>query len=305
MQDNMQQLAEKISRLKKSKNAILLAHNYQIPEVQEVADFLGDSLELARKSIGVDSDTIVFCGVQFMAETAKILSPGKRVLLPVREAGCPLADMITPPELEDLRKKHPEAWVVSYVNTPADIKALSDVCCTSANAVAVARNVPAKKIIFVPDRNLAWWVQKNVPEKEIIPWQGFCLVHEYFSVQDVRSVRAVYPAAEIVVHPECRKEVLEAADYVLSTSGMLRRAKESSAEILVIGTEEGLLHRLAKENPRKKFYSLGSAKTCINMKRTTLSDVYEALQQRRHVIELPEDTMDKARCALERMVEYV
>lgn len=305
MSENTRNLTEEILKLKEKKNAILLVHNYQIPAVQDIADFLGDSLELAKKSIGVKENIIVFCGVRFMAETAKILSPDKKVLLPAREAGCPLADMITPQDLEELRRKHPDAWVVSYVNTPAEIKALTDVCCTSANAVTVVKNVPAKKIIFVPDRNLAWWVQKNVPEKEIISGNGFCLVHEYFSGEDVRSVKKLYPQAEVIVHPECRKEVLEAADYVLSTSGMLRRARESSAKVFVIGTEEGLLYRLAKDNPAKKFYSLGSARTCINMKRTALSDVYEALRQERYVIELEKDVMEKARRALERMVEYV
>lgn len=305
MRDNMENLTKEILKLKEEKDAVLLAHNYQIPEIQDIADFLGDSLELAKKSLGIDKGIIVFCGVRFMAETAKILSPEKKVLLPAQDAGCPLADMITPQALEELRRRHPEAWVVSYVNTPADIKALSDVCCTSANAVSVVKNVPAKKVIFVPDKNLAWWVQKNVPQKEVIPWNGFCLVHEYFTEEDIRSVKALYPEAEIMVHPECRKEVLEAADYVLSTSGMLRRARESSADTFVVGTEQGLLYQLAKNNPAKKFYSLGSAKTCINMKRTTLSEVYEALRQERYLIELEKDIMDKARRALERMVEYV
>jgi quinolinate synthase len=305
MKINDVSLISEIKKLKKEKNAILLAHNYQVPPIQDVADFLGDSLELAKKSMGVKEKTIVFCGVQFMAETAKILSPEKTVLLPVREAGCPLADMVTESELLELKSKHPDAWVVSYVNTPASIKALSDVCCTSANAVSVVRNVPSKKIIFTPDKNLAWWVQKNIPEKEIISWKGFCLVHEYFSLNDVKQVRKIYPEAEIIVHPECRSEVIEAADHIVSTSGMLRRAKESHASIMIIGTEEGMIYRLNKENPGKTFYSLGTVKTCVNMKKTALCDVVSALRDNKFKIELEKNIMDKARKALERMVEYV
>jgi quinolinate synthase len=305
MKVNDELLVRKIEKLKKERGAVLLAHNYQIPQIQDIADFLGDSLELAKKSMGLKEEVIVFCGVQFMAETAKILSPEKTVLLPVREAGCPLADMVTESELLNLKQRHPDAWVVSYVNTPANIKALSDVCCTSANAISVVKNVPSKKVIFTPDKNLAWWVQKNLPEKEVIFWQGFCLVHEYFCADDIKQVRTVHPEAEIIVHPECRAEVIEGADHVASTSGMLKRAKESAAKIFVIGTEEGMIYRLKKENPQKTFYSLGSARTCVNMKKTTLSDVAAALKESKHKTELEEDIMDKARKALERMVEYV
>ncbi len=305
MKVNDSTLINEIKKLKKEKSAILLAHNYQIPQIQDIADFLGDSLELAKKSMGLKEEKIVFCGVQFMAETAKILSPDKTVLLPVREAGCPLADMVTESELIELKSKNPEAWVVSYVNTPAAIKALSDVCCTSANAVLVVKNIPSKKIIFTPDKNLAWWVQKNVPEKEIIFWKGFCLVHEYFCADDVKRVREIYSDAEIIVHPECRSEVIKSADYVVSTSGMLKRAKESKAKIIVVGTEEGMIYRLKKENPDKTFYSLGSARTCVNMKKTTLIDVVSSLKNNSYKIELEKNIMDKARKALQRMVEYV
>jgi len=239
-----------------------------------------------------------------MAETAKILSPQKEVLLPVLEAGCPLAEMIEPKELIELKQKYPDAWVVSYVNTTAEIKALSDVCCTSANAVAVVKNVPVKKVIFVPDKNLGWWVQKNVPEKEIIIWPGYCFVHEYFSYTELEEARRLHPDAEIMVHPECLKEILEAADSVLSTSSMLVRAKESEAKKFIVGTEEGLIYLLKKENPDKEFYSLGNAKVCINMKRTTLADLHRALTKDEYRIELSPEIIDKAQIALERMVSY-
>jgi len=298
-------LRKEILKLKKDRNAVLLAHNYQIPEVQDVADFLGDSLELSKISKAAEEKVIVFSGVKFMAETAKILSPGKKVLLPVLEASCPLAEMIEPQQLIELKQKHPDAWVVSYVNTTADIKALSDVCCTSANAVAVVKNVPVKKVIFVPDKNLGWWVQKNVPEKEVIIWPGYCFVHEYFSFKELEESRKLHPDAEIMVHPECLKEILEEADYVASTAGMLVKAKESKAKKIIVGTEEGMIYRLSKENPGKEFYSLGSAKVCTNMKRTTLADLHRALTKDEYKIELSPEIIEKAQIALERMVSYV
>ncbi len=298
-------LRKEILKLKDTKKAVILAHNYQIPEIQDIADFLGDSLGLSKISRNLKEKLIVFCAVQFMAETAKILSPDKKVILPVIDAGCPLADMIEPDQLRELKAKHPKAWVVSYVNTSAQIKALSDVCCTSANAVEVVKNIPVEEVIFVPDKNLGWWVQKNVPEKRIIIWPGYCLVHEYFSLEDLRLARAVHPDAEIIVHPECRREILEEADAVVSTSGMLKWAKQSSAKKIIIGTEEGLIYRLKKENPGKDFYSLGSAKTCINMKRTTLKDLYRGLDKEQPEINLSHETIDKAKLALEEMVKYV
>jgi len=301
----MGSVVEKILALKKERRAVLLAHNYQIPAVQDIADYLGDSLELSKISRDLKEETIVFCGVRFMAETAKILSPHKTVLLPVLDAGCPLADMIEPAELIALREKHPDAWVVSYVNSSAEIKALSDVCCTSANAITVVKNVPAKKVIFTPDKHLGWWVQKNVSQKELIIWEGFCIVHEYFSHKDLEKTRQIFPDAEVLVHPECHKEILEEADYVLSTSGMLKRAKESTASKFIIGTEEGLIYRLKKENPGKEFYSLGNAKVCTNMKKIRLEDIYSALEHWRYKIELPSETIEKAKVALERMVSYL
>ena len=305
MVDEKNTLKDKILRLKKEKNAIILAHNYQIDDIQDIADFLGDSLELAKKSMSLEEETIVFCGVRFMAETAKILSPQKKVLLPVLDAGCPLADMISPDELITLKKNNPDAMVVSYVNTSAEIKALSDVCCTSANAIEVVKNVPSKRIIFTPDKNLGWWVKKNVPEKEIIIWQGYCLVHERFRKEEVEDVKKLHPDAEVIVHPECQADILEMADFVASTSGMLKRVKQSKAKKFIIGTEAGMIYRLKKENPDKTFYSLGSAKMCVNMKKITLKNLLESLEKDRYCIELEPEVVEGAKKSLEEMVKYV
>ncbi|MCM8762135.1 MAG: quinolinate synthase NadA [Candidatus Omnitrophica bacterium] len=296
---------EEIKRLKKEKDAIILAHNYQIPEVQDIADFVGDSLELARVSAKVKERTIVLCGVKFMAETAKVISPEKTVLLPEIDAGCPLADMADKERVVKMKEKYPDGWVVSYVNTTVEVKAVSDVCCTSGNAEKVVRNVPAKRVIFLPDKNLCWYVKKRVPEKDIICWDGYCFVHRQFTVEDVKKARQLYPFAEIIVHPECEPEVQELADGIYSTSGMLKRAKESKAKEFIIGTEEGLLHRLKRENPEKEFYSLGSARHCYNMKKTTIESVKKALEESRYEIVIPDEVIEKARKAIERMIEYV
>ncbi|MCM8807682.1 MAG: quinolinate synthase NadA [Candidatus Omnitrophica bacterium] len=299
-------MIEEILRLKKEKEAIILAHNYQIPEIQDLADFVGDSLELARKASQVkDAKIIVFCGVKFMAETAKILSPDKKVLLPDLDAGCPLADMAKYQDVLKMKEKYPDAWIVSYVNTNADVKSISDVCCTSANADIVVRNVPAKKIIFLPDKNLCWYVKQKVPEKEIICWDGYCFVHRKFTVEEVKKAREKYPNAEIIVHPECDPEIQKLADGIYSTSGMLKRAKESNSKIFIIGTEEGLLHRLKKENPEKEFYSLGSGKICPNMKKITIEKLYLSLKEEKYEINLKPDILEKAKVSLERMLEYV
>ena len=303
--DKKEELRDKIAVLKNELKAVILAHNYQIPEIQDIADFCGDSLELAKISRGLKEKAIVFCGVQFMAETAKILSPQKRVLLPVLGAGCPLADTINSSQLIELKNKYPDAWVVSYVNTSAEIKSLSDVCCTSANAVSVVKNIPAKRIIFVPDRNLGSWVKRNVPEKEIIIWDGFCYVHEQFTINDIRQARKLYPSAKIMVHPECVPGVQDAADFVVSTSGMLKAAKESSADTFIIGTEKDMIYRLKKENPAKKFYSLGGRRTCVDMKKISLDELYKALAQGRYEINLSEDIIKKADKSLREMIKYV
>jgi quinolinate synthase len=303
MSDN--KLVSDILDLKRKRQALIMAHNYQIPQIQDIADFVGDSLELAKTSKAIDSPMVVLCGVKFMAETAKILSPKKTILLPAPLAGCPLADTITPQDVVGLKNKYPGAWVVSYVNTSAEIKALSDVCCTSSNAISVVKNVPSDKVIFIPDKNLGWWVKKNVPEKTVITWNGFCYVHEQFSLEELKKSRKTFPDAEIIVHPECKKEILDAADYVASTAGILKRAKESSATKFIIGTEEGLIYKLQKENPEKEFYSLGCAKTCVNMKQTTLNELYLSLKNEVHEVCLDAEIIKKATLALERMVQYI
>jgi quinolinate synthase len=297
-------IVEEIIRLKKEKNAIILVHNYQRPEMQNIADSLGDSLGLAREGVKTDAGIIVFCGVRFMAETAKILSPKKMVLLPKKEAGCPMADMITADDLRILKEKYPGAKVVSYVNTSADVKAESDICCTSANAVEVVRNIKTERIIFTPDKNLAAYCERFV-DKEIIPWNGYCYVHEKIRKEEVRLAKEKFPDALLLVHPECNPSVIDLADEVLSTSGMLSFAKKSDKKIFLIGTEEGLIYRLKKENPGKEFYAAGTAKMCRNMKLTTLNDVYFSLKEERYAIELPEGIIESAQKALEAMLKYV
>ena len=297
-------MVEEILRLKKEKKAVLLVHNYQRGEIQELADFLGDSLGLSRKASQVPNPMIVFCGVVFMAETAKILSPDKKVLLPRLDANCPMADMVTAYELKKLKAKHPRAIVVTYVNSTAEVKAESDVCCTSANAIRVVQNVDADEIIFTPDRNLASYVQRFT-KKKIIPWDGYCYVHDRFTKEEVIQAKDAHPDALLMVHPECRPEVIDEADEVLSTSGMVRTARDSSAKKFLVGTEEGMLYRLKKENPDKTFYSAGTAKMCRGMKQTRLENLYHALQKEQHTIELPEGTMGRARTSLERMLTYV
>lgn len=298
------QMTEEILRLKKEKEAVLLVHNYQRGEIQELADFLGDSLGLSRKASQVSGRMIVFCGVNFMAETAKILSPDKKVLLPHLDAGCPMAKMVDVKELQKLKAQYPNAVVVTYVNSTAEVKAESDVCCTSANAIQVVQNIDADEIIFTPDQNLADYVQRFT-KKKIIPWEGYCYVHDRFTKEEVIRAKTAHPDAILVVHPECQHDVIDEADEVLSTSGMVKFAKESSAKEFLVGTEEGLLYRLKKENPEKTFYSAGVAKICRGMKVTKLEDIYQAFINEQHEIIIPAEIMDKARTALERMLTYV
>jgi len=295
---------EEITRLKEEKNAIILVHNYQRPKVQDVADYLGDSLGLSRKASNTNADMIVFCGVTFMAETAKILSPDKTVLLPRKEAGCPMADMVTSSDVIALKEKYPDAKVVSYVNTNADVKAVTDVCCTSSNAVEVVRNIEADRVIFIPDRNLASYVGRFV-DKEIIPWDGYCYVHERITKDEVLKAKEKYPDALLLVHPECNPPVIDIADEVLSTQGMVDFVGESDNKRFLIGTEEGILYRLKKENPDKEFYPAGTPKICQNMKRTTLDDVYLALKDEQYPIEIPDEIISSAKRALEAMLQYV
>ena len=295
-------MKEEILRLKKERDAVILAHNYQIPEVQEVADFIGDSLDLSRKAQSVPQKVIVFCGVKFMAESAKILSPDKTVLIPSLEANCPMADMVTGGALKREAEKYEDIEKVCYVNTNAETKAECDVCCTSANAVDIVKQVKSKRVLFAPDRNLAHWVSLHT-DKEVIPWDGYCYVHEQFTKQEVEEMREKYPDAVIIVHPECKPEVVALADEVLSTNGMVRFIKSSEKREFVIGTEYGLIQRLTREFPDKKFYSLGEPKYCMGMKSITLEDVYNSLKFMRYKIEIPDDILKRARAALDKMVK--
>lgn len=294
-------LSKRILELKAEKDALILVHNYQVSEVQAIADFIGDSLELARKAAEVNKRLIVFCGVRFMVETAKILNPDAKVLIPRPDAGCPMADMITRDDVIELRSKHPDAVVCSYVNTNADVKAETDICCTSANAVDVVNSLDAARVVFTPDRNLASFVGRKV-NTEIIPFDGYCYVHTRFSADDITQSRAAHPGAPVLVHPECNPEVIDLADEVLSTSGMLRFARESDAEEFIIATEEGLIERMSREMPEKRFYSAGKAQFCFNMKRIRLEDVYRSLDEEIYEIHVDPDIMKRARVALERMI---
>jgi len=295
-------LLERIEELKAEKNAVILAHNYQRAEVQDVADYTGDSLGLSRQAAAEKADVIVFCGVTFMAETAKVLSPERTVLIPDRNAGCPMADMITDRELAEAKARHPDALVVCYVNSSAAIKAESHICCTSGNAIGVVESIPADRdVLFIPDASLGDYVARRLG-RELILWDGYCPTHHRILPEHIAAARAQHPGALVVVHPECRREVVDAADEVASTSGMLRFCRESDAREFIIGTEVGLLHRLGKENPEKRFYPASPFSDCPNMKLTTLEKVVWSLEDMQFVIELPPDIIDRARRPLERML---
>jgi quinolinate synthase len=321
----LEDLREKILKLKDEKHAIILSHNYQRDEVQDSADFVGDSLELSRIAATVPCEVIVFCGVNFMAESASILSPEKAVLLPEPDANCPMADMIrvsgkrkvmrtfsgyeTQPSfvfphdftLRDIKARYPGVPVVAYVNSTAEVKAESDICCTSANVVKVIESLDTDTVISIPDRNLSMWAQKNT-QKKVIAWDGFCHVHDRVTREDVLRARKEHPGALVMAHPECRPEVLELADHVTSTSGMLRFAKSSGAGEFIVGTEVGLMHRLQGENPEKTFYPLRKDMICPNMKKTTLNSVLRALSEMKTIIKVPEEIRVPARRALDRML---
>lgn len=294
-------MMEEILALKEERRATILAHNYQIPQVQDVADLVGDSLELSSAAARLESEVIVFCGVDFMAETAAILSPQKRVVLPEKGAWCPMAHMVTPEQLREMKAVYPEAAVVAYVNSTAEVKAESDVCCTSANGVQVVNSLEQKQVIFVPDRNLAAYVARHT-EKQIIPWNGYCYVHDRFTPDEIRAARALHPEAEVLVHPECRPEVIDLADHVFSTSGMGKHARISRAREFIIGTEVGMLYRLKKENPGKEFYPLSEKAICQNMKKTSLEKVLRALQTLEPRVTVPEEIAARAKSAIERML---
>lgn len=297
-------IAAKIRDLAEERNAIILAHNYQRPEVQDAADFLGDSLELSQKAAESDAEIIVFCGVHFMAETASILCPDKTVLTPEVNAGCPMADMITVQGLRNLRNKHPKDPVVCYVNTSADVKAESDICCTSANALRVVESTEEPEVIFVPDKYLAHYVSTKT-KKEIIPWKGFCPTHVKILPEHVEKQKQLHPNAEVMVHPECTPPVIALADKVLSTGGMCKYAAKSSASEIIVGTETGLLHRLRKENPDKKFYPASELAVCPNMKLITLEKVLWSLQDMTHEIKVPRNIRIKAKMAVDKMLKGI
>jgi quinolinate synthase len=293
---------KKIKQLKQERNAIILAHNYQRGDVQDIADFVGDSFGLSQKAASHEANVIVFCGVDFMAESAAILNPEKTVLMPELSAQCPMAAMITPELLRREKEKYPHAAVVCYVNTPASVKAESDVCCTSSNAIKVVNSLVEKEIIFVPDRNLALYVAAHT-RKKIIPWNGYCPTHHLILPGDILLEKEEHAEAEVLVHPECRPDVIALADKVLSTEGMLRYAKLSASKEFIIGTEVGLLHRLGKENPDKKFIPATGFAVCPNMKMNTLQSIIRALEKNEHVIKVPENIRIKAKLALDRMLE--
>lgn len=296
------EIKRKITNLKEKNDIIILAHNYQIPEVQDIADFLGDSLDLALKAINADAENIVFCGVDFMAESAKILNPNKNVMHPDIDAKCPMADMVDAESLGWLIKDNPDAEVVSYINTTAEVKAITDICCTSANGEKVVRASSAEKIIFVPDRNLGLYVQRFVPEKEMILWPGICPTHHNIQKEEILNIKKKHPRAEILVHPECRPGIIDLADHVFSTSGMVHYSKESDTKEFIIGTEKDMCYRLKKESPKKTFYSLASA-VCPNMKKITLQKVLKSVESLEPKIDLSEDIMQKAKMPLQKMMD--
>jgi quinolinate synthase len=295
-------LKARIAELKKERNAVIIVHNYQRDEVQDIADITGDSLALSKAVVKIDADVIIFCGVHFMAETAYILNPTKKVLLPVKEAGCPLADMVTPEALKAKKKEYPNAPVVCYVNTSAAVKAESDICCTSSNAVEIVRSLKEKKVIFVPDKNLGRYVQSQVPEKEIILWEGFCPTHIRVHPDQILACKKFHPEAEFIAHPECSPEVLRLAGHVASTAGMLTYAKKSPKKEFIIGTEMGMLYRLRQENPDKKFYLPTDGLLCASMKLTTLGWVVHSLELMVHKVTVPENIRERAQKSVNRML---
>ena len=300
--ENLDSLQEQILELKKEKKAIILGHNYQRKEVQEVSDFLGDSYGLSVQASKTDAKIIVFCGVDFMAESAKILNPEKTVLHPNLNAKCPMAAMVDVKSLKELKAEHPGAPVVSYVNTSADVKAESDICCTSANAVKIVQSLPDKKVIFVPDTNLGLYVLRFVKDKELILWPGYCPTHVNIKLEDLKELKRKHPEAEILVHPECTPDVVDFADFAFSTEGIIKHVVSSPKKEFIIGTEGNMLHRLRKEAPGKIFYEVPNA-TCPNMREITLEDVRDSLVKMQYRIELPADIIKRAKIPLERMIQ--
>lgn len=294
-------IRDEILKLKREKGAIILAHYYQIPEVQDIADAVGDSYYLSKIAKNCGENTIVFCGVKFMAESAKILSPEKKVILPVMEAGCTMADMASVEGVSELKKKHPKAKVVCYINSSAEVKAVSDVCCTSSNALNIIKNIKEDEIIFLPDKNLGSYIQEQIPEKKIILWDGFCIIHERIKKEEILKFRKEHEEIIIVVHPECNKEIREEADFIGSTGEIINFVNNSQGKKFLIVTEEGVIHQLKKHNPEKEFYTPYGSMICPSMKITTLEQLYESLLNMKNVVEIDEDLRIKAYNSLENM----
>jgi len=303
MENRDAEIVEKISALKKRRNAVILAHNYQPGEVQDIADFVGDSLDLSQRAAETSAGVIVFCGVRFMAETASILCPEKVVLLPDVNAGCLMADMITVEQLQAKKKEHPQAVVVCYVNSPAEVKAESDICCTSANAVKVVESLDAREILFVPDQYLGSYVSARTGKKMIL-WPGFCPTHAVMiRPERIRELRQEYPQAKVVVHPECTPEVIALADEVLSTGGMCRYAQRDEVKEMIVGTELGIIHRLKKENPGKRFIPVSEQAICPDMKLITLEKVLRSLEEMSPEVKIPKGIRLRAKAAVDRMLK--
>jgi len=300
--DRDSSLVEKILSLKKRRGAVILVHNYQLGEVQDIADFTGDSLELSQNAASTDADVVVFCGVRFMAETASILCPDKTVLLPDISAGCLMADMITAEQLREKKKEHPGATVVCYVNSPAEVKAESDICCTSANAVEVVESLAAEEILFVPDQYLGHYVSTKT-DKKIILWPGFCPTHARIKPEHIIELKQEYPGAKVVVHPECRPEVIALADEALSTGGMIKFARNEEVKEMIVGTEIGIIHRLKKENPGKKFIPVSEQAICPDMKLITLDKVLRSLEEMAPEVKVAEEIRLRAKAAIDKMLE--
>ncbi len=295
-------IQQTIKTLCQQKNAIILAHIYQNSEIQDIADFVGDSLDLSRKAADNKADIIVFCGVRFMAETAAILSPQKKVLLPDLNADCPMARMATAEAVRKKKQEHPAAAVVCYVNSTVELKAESDICCTSSNAVKVVKSLTNKEIIFVPDQSLGYYVSTQVPEKKFIFWPGFCPTHHRIFIQDINRIKKLYPDAKVAAHPECTKDILEAADFVGSTNQIIQHMKMTKDNKWIIASENGMLYTLQKHNPDKQFLSVSELATCPNMKMTTLPKILEVLEQETNRITVEENIAKKARICIEKML---
>ncbi|MCX8129686.1 MAG: quinolinate synthase NadA [Clostridia bacterium] len=297
------ELKQKILELKKQRKAVIVAHNYQVDDVQEIADVVGDSFALSKYCASTDAEIVVFCGVHFMAESAKILSPQKTVLLPELDAGCPMADMVTAEALREEKKKYPDAAVVCYINSSAEVKAECDICCTSSNAIDVIKSVKQKDILFVPDQNLGNYVSKSFPEKNIILWKGFCITHHKIKTDEVEKIKEMHPDALLLIHPECRPELVQMADFVGSTKQIIDFANNSDSKKFIIGTEMGVLYKLRRDNPDKVFYLMSQGLICPNMKKTTLESVFNALNEMKYQVELDEGIRVRAKTALDKMLQ--